>query len=65
MKGSLILGVCALLLGGCTINVVDKRLSREEIVGIVKEIDQRLQDHGKAIKLVAEEVDKLNTKAKK
>jgi hypothetical protein len=45
-----ILAACLLSLSGCTINLVDKRLSREEVAAAFKQRDAAIEGLAQAIK---------------
>jgi hypothetical protein len=57
--------ICAaILLSGCTINIVDKRLTREEVGKVLEDIKVRFSGHDEALALIATEVKKLQEKKK-
>jgi hypothetical protein len=58
MKGFCCFGFSLLLLSGCTFNVVDKRLTREEVAGAFKERDEAL----KLITIVVKELQEAEIK---
>lgn len=46
----IIIAACLLSLSGCTINLVDKRLSREEVAAAFKQRDELIVGLAEAIK---------------
>jgi len=52
------LTLCAFLLGGCTVNVVDSRLTREEVNAAFSQRDAAIDALAKVIKKLHPEIEK-------
>jgi hypothetical protein len=52
------------LLSGCTLNVVDKRLTREEMVGVVQTLEARDKILGEAVEKLTADLTELKKKGK-